>query len=72
MKKLIITITAVLTLAVGSVFAGCGMVKDAADDVGEAMTEAYDDASEAVSEAVSEIENNNNGDVKDNDGIINN
>ena len=66
MKKIIALITVTLTLIAGVVFTGCGMVKDAADTVENAMT----DVSDKVSEAASDM--SDNGNIKDDDGLIGN
>lgn len=66
MKKLI---TAVIISIIAAVsFTGCSMVKDAADGAEQVVTDAADMASEAVSK----VEDNTNGEVKDDDGIIDN
>lgn len=66
MKRIIAAIAVILTLFVTGAFSGCGMVKDAADSVENAMT----DVSDKVSEAASDMDDN--GDVNDDDGIIGN
>ena len=42
MKKIFISIIAVLMLLIGSLFTGCGMVRDAADTAETVITDAAD------------------------------
>lgn len=66
LKRLITAV--IISIIAAMSFSGCSMVKDAAGDAEQAVTDAADMASEAVSK----VEDNTNGAVNDNDGIIDN
>ncbi len=66
-KKILSAITVIIIILSVFTFAGCGAAKQAADTAGEVVTDIADGASKAVSD----MENNTDGDVKDDDGFIN-
>ncbi len=66
MKKIISVIAVIIIVLSVFTFTGCGAAKQAVDTAGEVVTDIADGASKAVSD----MEDNTDGDVKDDDGII--